>query len=106
MDPGRGSGDAGHAIRRVAGCRVVDLCAAPGGKTAQLLKAGARVTAVDRSVRRLDRLVGNLERLSLSVEAVAADALTWRPEEPVERCCSMRPAPRPARSAATPTCRI
>jgi len=68
----------------VAGCRVVDLCAAPGGKTAQLLKAGARVTAIDRSVRRLDRLVGNLERLSLSAEAVAADALTWRPEEPVD----------------------
>lgn len=63
---------------------VVDLCAAPGGKTAQLAKAGARVTAVDRSTRRLDRLVSNLHRLALPVEAVAADALTWRPPEPAD----------------------
>jgi 16S rRNA (cytosine967-C5)-methyltransferase len=68
----------------VEGLRVVDLCAAPGGKTAQLAKAGAHVTAVDRSTRRLDRLVSNLNRLALPVEAVAADALTWRPAEPVD----------------------
>ena len=68
----------------IDGRRVVDLCAAPGGKTAQLLRAGARVTAIDRSVRRLDRLVSNLQRLSLSAETIAADALTWRPEEPVD----------------------
>jgi 16S rRNA (cytosine967-C5)-methyltransferase len=68
----------------VGGLRVVDLCAAPGGKTAQLAKAGARVTAIDRSTRRLDRLVSNLNRLALPVEAVAADALTWRPDEPVD----------------------
>lgn len=66
------------------GLRVVDLCAAPGGKTAQLAKSGARVTAIDRSTRRLDRLVTNLARLSLPVEAVAADALHWRPDEPVD----------------------
>jgi 16S rRNA (cytosine967-C5)-methyltransferase len=68
----------------IAGREVIDLCAAPGGKTAQLATAGARVTAVDRSTRRLDRLVANLERLDLSVEAVGADALTWRPPRPVE----------------------
>jgi 16S rRNA (cytosine967-C5)-methyltransferase len=68
----------------VAGLAVVDLCAAPGGKTAQLANAGARVTAIDRSTRRLDRLVANLRRLSLTVSAMAADGLTWRPERPVD----------------------
>ena len=52
------------------GLDVVDLCAAPGGKTAQLASAGARVTAIDRSTRRLDRLVANLNRLGLPVTAV------------------------------------
>jgi 16S rRNA (cytosine967-C5)-methyltransferase len=68
----------------VAGRAVVDLCAAPGGKTAQLANAGAQVTAIDRSSRRLDRLVANLSRLGLNVSAMAADALTWRPAEPVD----------------------
>ena len=68
----------------VAGCDVIDLCAAPGGKTAQLATAGARVTAVDRSARRLERLVANLNRLDLAVEAVGADALSWRPPRPAE----------------------
>ena len=68
----------------IAGLEVVDLCAAPGGKTAQLASAGARVTAIDRSTRRLDRLVANLNRLGLPVSAIAADALTWRPEQPVD----------------------
>jgi 16S rRNA (cytosine967-C5)-methyltransferase len=68
----------------IAGREVVDLCAAPGGKTAQLAAAGAHVTAVDRSPRRLDRLVANFQRLGLPIEAVAADALAWRPEQPVD----------------------
>jgi 16S rRNA (cytosine967-C5)-methyltransferase len=68
----------------IEGREVVDLCAAPGGKTAQLATVGARVTAVDRSSRRLDRLVANLGRLGLPIEAVAADALTWRPSHPVD----------------------
>ncbi len=68
----------------IAGRAVVDLCAAPGGKTAQLANAGAHVTAVDRSARRLDRLVANLNRLALPVEAKAADALTWRPDAPAD----------------------
>jgi 16S rRNA (cytosine967-C5)-methyltransferase len=57
---------------------VADLCAAPGGKTAQLALAGARVTAVDRSVARLARLNDNLARLSLRADVVAADALEWQ----------------------------
>lgn len=68
----------------VAGLNVVDLCAAPGGKTAQLADAGAFVTAIDRSNRRLERLVGNLKRLSLPAATIAADALTWRPDHPVD----------------------
>ncbi len=65
----------------IAGKHVIDLCAAPGGKTAQLAAAGARVTAIDRSPRRLDRLNANLARLSLVVESLVADAATWRPPE-------------------------
>ncbi|MGA8380281.1 MAG: RsmB/NOP family class I SAM-dependent RNA methyltransferase, partial [Stellaceae bacterium] len=68
----------------LAGREVVDMCAAPGGKSAQLAIAGGRVTALDRSTRRLDRLVTNFGRLGLPVEAVAADALTWRPPHPID----------------------
>jgi 16S rRNA (cytosine967-C5)-methyltransferase len=57
---------------------VADLCAAPGGKTAQLAVAGARVTAVDRSAARLVRLTDNLARLSLKADIVAADVLEWQ----------------------------
>jgi 16S rRNA (cytosine967-C5)-methyltransferase len=57
------------------GARVLDLCAAPGGKTLQLAAAGARVTAVDRSAPRLERLRENVARLGLAVEIVVADAL-------------------------------
>jgi 16S rRNA (cytosine967-C5)-methyltransferase len=68
----------------LAGREVVDLCAAPGGKSAQLATAGARVTAVDRSARRLERLVANFARLDLPIEAVAADALAWHPPRPID----------------------
>jgi 16S rRNA (cytosine967-C5)-methyltransferase len=57
------------------GERVADLCAAPGGKTAQLAAAGAQVLAVDRSEPRLKRLAENMARLNLAVETRAADAL-------------------------------
>jgi 16S rRNA (cytosine967-C5)-methyltransferase len=67
----------------IAGKRLVDLCAAPGGKTAQLAATGAIVTAIDRSQRRLDRLISNLHRLDLSVEAITADAAIWQPREKV-----------------------
>jgi len=59
------------------GKSVADLCAAPGGKTAQLAAAGARVTAVDKTAGRLTRLQQNLARLSLSAETVVADAADW-----------------------------
>lgn len=62
------------------GSRVADLCAAPGGKTAQLAAAGLRVTAVDSSSERLVRLRANLTRLKLTAEVVASYAETWRPE--------------------------
>jgi len=61
------------------GERVADLCAAPGGKTAQLAATGARVTAVERDAFRLRRLHENLARLQLEVEVVQADAATWTP---------------------------
>ena len=64
----------------VRGLRVADLCAAPGGKTAQLTQAGALVTAVDRSPARLNRLHDNLARLKLTAETVAADVLEWEAE--------------------------
>ncbi|MGB8577609.1 MAG: RsmB/NOP family class I SAM-dependent RNA methyltransferase, partial [Pseudolabrys sp.] len=64
----------------VRGMTVADLCAAPGGKTAQLAFGGARVTAVDRSPGRINRLRENLTRLSLSAGTVAADALEWAAE--------------------------
>jgi len=61
---------------------IVDLCAAPGGKTAQLAQAGARVVAVDRSPARMARLRDNLARLALSADAVVADAVEWQGAEP------------------------
>jgi len=61
----------------VEGLKVADLCAAPGGKTAQLAAAGARVTAVDRSAARLARLKENLARLQLEAQVVEADTLTF-----------------------------
>ena len=64
----------------VAGKRVIDLCAAPGGKTAQLAASGAIVTAVDRSEARLARVTANLSRLELTAETIVADAASWRPE--------------------------
>ncbi len=65
----------------VAGERVLDLCAAPGGKTAQLAAAGARVTAVDRAPQRLDAARVNLARLGLEAEWIEADAADWRPDD-------------------------
>jgi 16S rRNA (cytosine967-C5)-methyltransferase len=61
----------------VRGLRIADLCAAPGGKTAQLASAGARVTAVDRSAPRIARLRENLERLKLDAETIVADVAEW-----------------------------
>ncbi len=65
----------------IAGKRVADLCAAPGGKTAQLVLAGASVVAVDSSKTRLSLLAENLARLGLEAEPVLADAANWQPGE-------------------------
>ncbi len=59
---------------------VLDLCAAPGGKTMQLAAAGHAVTALDRKPSRLARLQQNLDRTGLAAELVTADALTWAPD--------------------------
>jgi 16S rRNA (cytosine967-C5)-methyltransferase len=67
-----------------AGERVADLCAAPGGKTAQLVAAGAVVTAVEQSAARLGRLRENLARLGMAAEIVQADATAWRPAAPLD----------------------
>jgi 16S rRNA (cytosine967-C5)-methyltransferase len=64
----------------VAGLRVADLCAAPGGKTMQLAAAGAQVTAVDRSAPRLKRLAANLARVGLSADIRAVDATSFTAE--------------------------
>ncbi len=77
--------DAGAALParllgEVRGLRVLDLCAAPGGKTLQLAAAGAAVTALDVSRARLARVEENLARTRLRARLVTADALRWEPE--------------------------
>ncbi|TJZ85252.1 RsmB/NOP family class I SAM-dependent RNA methyltransferase [Paracoccus hibiscisoli] len=67
-----------------AGEVIADLCAAPGGKTLQLAASGARVTAVDINEQRLRRVTENLARCGLTARLVAADALTWQPDEPLD----------------------
>ncbi len=71
-------------LGQVAGRRVLDLCAAPGGKTAQLAASGARVTAIDNAPKRLVLLRANLDRLGLRAETMLADVLSWRPLEPFD----------------------
>ncbi|WP_420144451.1 RsmB/NOP family class I SAM-dependent RNA methyltransferase [Sphingobium sp.] len=66
------------------GRHVLDLCAAPGGKTMQLAAAGWRVTAIDQSKKRLERLTDNLARTALSADIVQADLRQWQPEGPVD----------------------
>jgi len=64
--------------------RVLDACAAPGGKTMQLAAAGHAVTALDRSESRLARLSDNLSRTGLKAQVVVADALEWEAPEPFD----------------------
>ena len=66
------------------GRTIIDLCAAPGGKTAQLAATGAQVIAVDRDGARAERLGGNLARLGLGAEIVVADATAWKPPAPAD----------------------
>lgn len=67
-------------LGNVDGRDVADLCAAPGGKTISLAAAGARVTAVDTSQKRLRRVRENLDRMQLDASLVIADAATWAPD--------------------------
>jgi 16S rRNA (cytosine967-C5)-methyltransferase len=64
-------------LGNLAGLRVADLCAAPGGKAAQLAAAGAQLTAVDRAPRRVTQLRENLARLQLTADIVCANAEQW-----------------------------
>jgi len=81
------------------GRRVLDLCAAPGGKTMQLAAAGWQVTALDIAKRRLERLRQNLARTGLEAEIVCADALKWAPDTPFDAILLDAPC------TATGTCR-
>ena len=69
-------------LGEVIGRTVLDLCAAPGGKTAQIAAAGGHVQAIDRSAKRLERLMENMRRLRLDkmVEPISADVSVWRPK--------------------------
>jgi len=63
------------------GGRVLDLCAAPGGKTAQLIKAGYKVTALDSDPARMERLAQNLTRLGYQAQTITADATDFTPDQ-------------------------
>jgi 16S rRNA (cytosine967-C5)-methyltransferase len=71
-------------LGEVAGKTVLDIGAAPGGKTAQLARAGANVVALDKSARRMERLQVNMQRLHLHVEVVVVDAAEYAPAEPFD----------------------
>ena len=81
------------------GKTVLDLCAAPGGKSLQLAAAGWQVTALDASAKRLERLNENLARCQLTAETVKADALEWQPQGPFDAVLLDAPC------TATGTCR-
>ncbi|MEX2616357.1 MAG: 16S rRNA (cytosine(967)-C(5))-methyltransferase RsmB [Alphaproteobacteria bacterium] len=71
-------------LRPAPGQAIVDLCAAPGGKTAQLAAAGADVLAVDISEKRMKQVAENLQRLQLNARLTVADAAEWEPPSPVD----------------------
>lgn len=75
---------AAQLLQPQPGERVLDLCAAPGGKTLQLAAAGAIVTALDISAPRMARVEANLARTGLTASLVIADALHWQPEAPFD----------------------
>ncbi len=81
------------------GKRVLDLCAAPGGKSLQLAAQGWQVTALDSSAKRLDRLKQNLARTGLSAEIIVSDALQWQADERFDAVLLDAPC------TATGTCR-
>jgi len=72
------------ALNPQPGARILDLCAAPGGKTLQLAAAGADVTALDISETRMARVAQNLSRCGMAAEVVVADALSYAPDRPFD----------------------
>ena len=81
------------------GRTVLDLCAAPGGKTMQLAAAGWQVTALDGNAKRIERMRANLRRTGLEAELVTANALRWEPEHAFDAVLIDAPC------TATGTCR-
>lgn len=73
-----------RALGDVTGLRVLDLCAAPGGKTMQLAASGAHVTALDISEGRVRRLRDNLARTKLAADVIVADVMEWEAEAPFD----------------------
>ena len=74
----------GRLLGQLDGKQAIDLCAAPGGKTAQLIAAGANVTAIDSNRKRLDRLRSNLKRLNMPAKLVLSDGRNFIPDAPVD----------------------
>ena len=68
----------------IKGRHVIDACAAPGGKTAQMLASGAKVIALDASAKRIERLRENLARLNMQADIIQTDLLKWQPENLVD----------------------
>lgn len=68
-------------LNPIAGKKALDLCAAPGGKTAQLIAKGLNVTSIDNSNHRLKRLHENLKRLKMHANVIQDDATTWKSKE-------------------------
>ncbi|MXP48379.1 methyltransferase domain-containing protein [Altererythrobacter luteolus] len=107
--PGFGDGDwwvqdfaaslPARLLGRGEGKRVLDLCSAPGGKTLQLAAAGWRVTSLDISERRLEKVRQNLKRTGLEAEVIKANALTWQPAKQFDAILLDAPC------TATGTCR-
>jgi 16S rRNA (cytosine967-C5)-methyltransferase len=71
-------------LSKIKGKRVLDLCAAPGGKTMQLCAAGADVTALDVSAERMHRVMENTRRMGFKPQMEVADAMTWQPDAPFD----------------------
>ncbi|WP_371739561.1 RsmB/NOP family class I SAM-dependent RNA methyltransferase [Bartonella sp. HY038] len=71
-------------MKAVKGQNIADLCAAPGGKTAQLASTGANVTAVDASTNRMKRLIANMERLNFNVATYNGELQDFKPEQPFD----------------------
>ena len=91
-------------LRPEAQADILDLCAAPGGKTLQLAAYGAQVTALDTSQSRLERLTANLARTGLGAQTLLADLESWNPTRRFSRVLLDAPARPPVQFAATPIC--